>query len=233
MRPYQLQKNCFYFTIPSQVHLKEDMKPIEGILLCFTHSFLSLAGNGLADLPIIRNREQAHELKLTKDDLVFLEETMRKMIQEAEGKARWRNTMLDALLQVLLVYLSRLYVQQCEVPAATTEHSILKKFLKLIGEQHTELHDVAGYAQLLNISPGYLGELAKQQSGKPAIDLIHERLLIEAKRLLFHSEASAKEISFQLGFSDVSYFGRFFKRMTNETPLAFRNNVRKMYHTNG
>jgi AraC family transcriptional activator of pobA len=100
----------------------------------------------------------------------------------------------------------------------------------LVNEHYSEKHDVAAYANMLNMSAGHLGEVIKQQSGKTAIELIHERLTLEAKRLLFHTENSIKEISFELGFEDASYFNRFFKRISEQTPLAYRNDTRKMYH---
>jgi len=68
----------------------------------------------------------------------------------------------------------------------------------------------------------------KTQSGKPAIKHIHERQLLEAKRLLFHANNSLKEIAFDLGFSDASYFNRFFKRETGVTPAEYRADIRKM-----
>ncbi len=68
------------------------------------------------------------------------------------------------------------------------------------------------------------------QSGRPAIKHIHERLVLEARRLLFHTDNSLKEIGFDLGFSDASYFNRFFKRETGVTPAGYRSNIRKMYH---
>lgn len=62
----------------------------------------------------------------------------------------------------------------------------------------------------------------KAQSGKPAIKHVHERLVLEARRLLFYTDQSLKEIAFGLGFSEASYFSRFFKRETDLTPLAYR-----------
>jgi len=83
---------------------------------------------------------------------------------------------------------------------------------------------------MLNISAGHLSEVVKDQSGKSAITHIHERLVLEAKRLLFHTENSIKEVAFQLGFEDASYFNRFFKRITGNTPLDYRSSNREMYH---
>jgi AraC-like DNA-binding protein len=53
---------------------------------------------------------------------------------------------------------------------------------------------------------------------------------LEAKRLLFHSERSIKEIAFELGFEDASYFNRFFKRIAQTTPAVYRSATREMYH---
>ena len=83
---------------------------------------------------------------------------------------------------------------------------------------------------MLNISAGHLSELVKAQSGKPAIKHIHDRLVLEARRLLFHTSKSSKEIAYDLGFSDASYFNRFFKRETAITPNDYRNQIREMYH---
>jgi AraC-like DNA-binding protein len=54
--------------------------------------------------------------------------------------------------------------------------------------------------------------------------------MVEARRLLFHSELSVKEIAFELGFEDASYFNRFFKRLSEQTPAQYRSTVREMYH---
>jgi len=72
--------------------------------------------------------------------------------------------------------------------------------------------------------------VVKEQSGKPAIVHIHERLILEAKRLLYHTDQSIKEIAFNLGFEEASYFNKFFKRLTQQTPLQYRGTIREIYH---
>jgi AraC family transcriptional activator of pobA len=61
----------------------------------------------------------------------------------------------------------------------------------------------------MNVSAGHFSDMVKIKSGKPAIKHIHERIVLEARRLLFHTNNSLKEIAFDLGFSDASYFNRF------------------------
>ncbi len=132
--------------------------------------------------------------------------------------------------KILLIYISRLYEQQNSIVTPQLNRVLLKTYLSKIDEYYTRLHDVAAYAGMMNISAGHLSELVKEQSGKPAIVHIHERIIVEAKRLLFHTDQSVKEISFTLGFEDASYFNRFFKRLALVTPAYYRSSIRKMYH---
>ncbi|MEP6611818.1 MAG: AraC family transcriptional regulator [Mucilaginibacter sp.] len=231
MVPYTLKPDTFYFTVPHQVHLKEKSIPMIGKAVCFTDEFLAIDENeSLRQLPIIKNLHNSHELELTAENIVFIDDLLTAMEVEYTQKYDWSNGMLLAYLRVLLIYLSRLYNEQFRNEEPSADRMLLKRFRQLIDEQYAELHDVAAYASQLNISAGYLGEVIKQQSGKNAIELIHERVVLEAKRLLFHTNLSIKEISWQLGFEDASYFNRFFKRLITETPMQYRKQNRKMYH---
>ena len=136
--------------------------------------------------------------------------------------------MLGAYLTTLITYLSRLYMEHFKETEPVFDKMILKNFHAKINERYRDLHEVGDYASLLNISAGRLSELVKNQSGKPAIKHVHERLVMESRRLLCHTDNSLKEIAFELGFSEASYFNRFFKRETGSTPVEYRTGIRKM-----
>ena len=231
MKPYTLQANTFCFTVPHQVHLKEDAKPFSGFILGFTDEFLALEENSLLrQLPVIQNPDSGHQLFLKDEDVVFIEETLEKIFAENSTHNNWQHSMLTSYMRVLAIYLSRLYTAQFSNSVATPDKLLLKKYLSKIEENYATLHEVSAYADILNISAGHLGEVVKEQSGKPAIMHIHERLILEAKRLLFHTNRSIKEIAYQLGFEDASYFNRFFKRVAGDTPAVYRTATREMYH---
>ena len=137
--------------------------------------------------------------------------------------------MLSAYLTVLLTYLSRLYTEQFTGAEPSADKLLLKTYQAKVEECYRELHEVGAYAALLHISAGHLSEVVKAQSGKPASKHVHERLVLEAKRLLFYTQHSLKEIAFDLGFSDASYFNRFFKREAGATPAEYRATIRKIY----
>jgi len=228
--PYTIKPNTFYFTVPQQVHLKEHAGQMEGLMASFTDEFLQLEENRtLRQLPIIENPSGGHELVLTAADMDFIEDVMRKMLAEFNTDGTWRNQMLTSWLRVLVIYLSRLYTEQFNDSCLTQSYCLLKSFQALIGEHYATQHEVAAYAENLNITPGHLTEVIKQQSGKTAITHIHERLIVEAKRRLLHTELSVKQIADELGFEDAAYFNRFFKRLSNTTPISYREQIREMY----
>ena len=132
-------------------------------------------------------------------------------------------------MQALLIYLSRIYERQYEDSIPAPNVQLLTRFQGCIEAGYKELHDVGAYAKLLNMSASHLNNLVREQSGRSAMEHIHERLVLESKRLLFNTSLSVKEIAFELGFKDDSYFNRFFKRYENATPTAYRANIRQMY----
>lgn len=231
MKPYVLKDNTLYFTTPHQVHLKEEPKPVWGTSISFTREFMTLQQNEhLHKLPIILNPHNGHELMLSQMDAAFLEDILDKLYTEYCNPGQWQQRMLCAYLHVMLTYLSRLYTEQFTDHATTSGRLLLKRYQEKVEELFQQLHEVGDYAALLNISAGHLSEVVKAQSGKPAIAHIHDRIILEARRLLFHTESSVKEIAFDLGFSDASYFGRFFKNETGLTPAGYRTGIRKIYH---
>lgn len=230
MKPYTLQPNTFYFTVPHQIHLKEEAMPMTGMSIGFTEEFLAMEENNfLRQLPIIQNPDNGHEICLTDADVVFIEDMLEKIYQENLANNNWQHSMVMGYMRVLMIYLSRLYTAQFSNTDTVPDRVLLKRYLDRIEENYTEQHEVSAYADMLNISAGHLSEVVKEQSGKPAIAHIHERLILETKRLLFHTDRSVKEIAFKLGFEDASYFNRFFKRIAGDTPLAYRTSIREMY----
>ncbi|MDN5284692.1 MAG: AraC-type DNA-binding protein [Mucilaginibacter sp.] len=227
---YNLSPDNFYFSTPHQVHIKEQAKPFQGINISFSQDFIELEENRLLrNLPIIINPHNGHELKLQPADHDFIHTIINLMLKEYHHQQSWKNAALYAYLHNLLIYLSRLYEQQFAAVEQDTDRLLLRKFTALINDRYLHLHEVAAYAELLHISAGYLTALVKAQSGKTPIQHIHERLMAEAKRLLFHTDHSVKEIAFELGFEDDAYFNRFFKRFEKSTPTTYRKAIREIY----
>lgn len=231
MNSYIPKENAIYFTSPDNIIVKEEFDQLWSTGIAFTPEFLTLNDNGaLSKLPIIENPMSAHELIPNEEDIRFIEDLFTKLNAENNSPGEWQQRMLTAYLGVLLTFLSRLYSEQYPNADHSAETVLLKKYQSEIDEHFRELREVGDYASILHISAGHLSEVVKSQSGKPAIKHIHDRVIMEARRLLFHTEGSLKEIAFDLGFADASYFNRFFKRETGSTPADYRTQIREMYH---
>lgn len=227
MQSYYAKENTLYFTSPNQVIVKEDIGELWSTGIAFTPKFLSYEQT---KLPIIQNPHGGHELQIGEADVVVLEDLLQKIRLEARQPGEWQQRMLAAYLSLLLTFLSRLYTQQYTSTEPSADKLLLQKFQEKIDACFLQHHEVTDYASMLHISAGHLSDLVKMQSGKPAIKHIHDRIVLEARRLLVHTDKSLKDISFDLGFSDASYFNRFFKRETGVTPAGYRLQIREMYH---
>ena len=229
MVPYYLKPDTFYITVPEQVHLAEEVT-LTGTLIFFKRDYFALNNKwGLEDLPVIKNSHKAYELILQFEEVKYIEDLLEKLHAEYEKENLFQQEMLDTYMQALLIYLSRIYECQYENSIPVPNRQLLTRFQECIKVRFKELHEVAAYAKLLNISTSHLNNLVREQSGRSAMEHIHERLVLEGKRLLFNTSMSVKEIAFELGFNDDSYFNRFFKRYENTTPTAYRSNIRQMY----
>lgn len=231
MMPYVLKDDTVYFMGPDQVIVKEEFKELWSTGIAFTSEFLLLQeSTSLNKLPLLQNPQGGHELLLAGSEISFVEDMFHKIRMEAQQPGEWQQRMLAAYLTVLLTYLSRLYTEQYKGNDTSVDKLLLKKFQTMVDDSFHQFHEVSDYASMLHITAGHLSDVVKDHSGKPAIKHIHDRLVMEARRLLFHTNDSLKEIAFSLGFSDASYFNRFFKRETGETPAGYRAKIRKMYH---
>lgn len=101
--------------------------------------------------------------------------------------------------------------------------TITKAFRDLLEGNYTTMKRPAAYAQKLNISTPYLNECVKNATGYSVSNHIQQRIILEAKRLIYHSDKSVKEIATALGYDDYPYFSRMFVKSTGMTALAFRN----------
>jgi len=104
---------------------------------------------------------------------------------------------------------------------------ITKQFRSLLLKSFRVMKNPSNYAESLHISPSYLNEAVKKTTGFSVSYWINQEIVLEAKRILFHTDYSVKEVAEQLGYKDYSYFTRVFTKISGMSPMAFRQNYRK------
>lgn len=150
---------------------------------------------------------------------------------EYKGNTPYRNALIESLLSTILVWVARhmKQVQQASGRPAARAERHFGLFCQLVEESYAKHHPVAYYAQRIGITAAHLNVLCRQTVNQSALELIHERVLLEAKRNLVYTSMTVSAVSYALGFSDPAYFTRFFKRASGLSPKAFRLQAKKLF----
>ncbi|MFN5636399.1 MAG: helix-turn-helix domain-containing protein [Flavobacteriales bacterium] len=173
--------------------------------------------------------EIAEALHLSEKEKQLLFECIVKIQSELkENIDDYSQTIIVSTIELLLNYCNRFYGRQF-ITRKATNRDVLAKVEALL-KQHFSiktlpngLPTVKHLADAVHLSPGYLGDLLKKETGLNAQEHIHHYVIEEAKDILLHSNQSVSEIAFQLGFEYPQYFSRLFKQKTGTTPLEYRN----------
>lgn len=145
---------------------------------------------------------------------------------EMLSKDNLQVEMLQTMLKRLLILSTRLYKeQQTTIPLQNTHLEVVREFSFLVENYFREKHSVAEYAEMLYKSPKTLSNLFAQQGQKTPLQIIQDRIMIEAKRQLRYTERPVQEIADQLGFDEIQSFSRFFKVKEGISPKAFRDKL--------
>lgn len=144
-----------------------------------------------------------------------------KISKAPEGKL-YHPILKDSCNALIGLMISPLLADPDKPHSLTRSEDIMNRFTSLLEDQFAVQKYPKYYADALHLSTAYLNECAKTATGKTISFHIQERIILEAKRLLFHSSKSVKEIACDLGYDDYSYFSRIFSKATGMTALAFR-----------
>lgn len=133
-----------------------------------------------------------------------------------------RTLRAPALAHLLAALLLRLMAQASSRPGAPSGSEAWLAFRALLEAEHTRHHDVAWYAARLGWSTRTLARATRAATGRTPKELVDERVLLEARRLLAHSDLSVASVGEAVGFDDASNFGAWFRLRDGQTPAAFR-----------
>ena len=211
-------------TICKMEHLTDDF---EAYIVVFTPDFLKKGAitAEIIDELLYINQEYAPVFEV--EPLLFT--SLYYKFTGIEKEAGKESPFYLEMIRLYLLQILYDYNRVCEICLLNSQkninrpYQIVYEFRKLVDLKFRELKTVKEYADLLFITPKYLSQCVKEQTGGSAIHIIHKRIVLEAELLLNYSASSIKEIADLLRFDSASHFSRFFKNIKAQSPGQYRN----------
>ena len=215
---YPVKDHSLFFMRPGQVHQHCLKQGSIGYLIAFT------AINEKATSQLLRQATRVNYYSLTAVVYQHIQPLIAYLLEELKNRSQGHAIVIKAVFEALLVKLIRQQDLAALPQALSYEQQRLDEFLTLLETHIQQFKQVSQYATLLNISTFQLNAITKSTVGKTCSLLINEQIILEAKRYLLATTNQVNQIAEHLGYEDVSYFIRFFKKNTNFTPEAYRQN---------
>ena len=217
----RLESWSVYVVFPGQVHLLQRDPTSRGWIVQFTPLALTEKTLPLHELGFIVESKNAF------DEIWVTFQQLQNSLKDVRVYAR---TIAQHYLHILLWKILQMQASNktSEVTTSSTP-GILKRFLSLLDQHLAQTRSVTQYADWLATTPKKLNVLCKKHWGKTALQAVHERLLLEIKRLLMTQSLSHKEIAYHLQFDSPAAFSAFVKKKTGLTPTKLQNELEQIY----
>lgn len=225
-REYSFEGPALVFVPARKLHCLHISEDARGYFLCFSSAFCSseiLQGLKLS----LFYRKSGPVLDIPAEYLPSIHFYVKKINNEIKLQSVHSDDCTRALFQLLLIELSRLTMRD-EVADPDRGQLISQKYLELLETEFKKQPSLDFFAKSLGITTNLLHDKLKQSLGKTPGAILRDRLVTEAKNLLRYSTMSISEISYELNFTEPSYFSRFFKKNTGKTPAEFRSDSAKV-----
>jgi AraC-like DNA-binding protein len=224
-REYHVRGVAFGCILPGQVHSGMALNGVSGWIMCLDTLFVKDEWKEIFETVLISGNPVVVPDEGMLCDLRFCFSLLDRKIHSSNHPFV-RHTVC-ALATSLAGIIAELYRQHQPATLNRRLTGITLRFKTLIVAHLKTVKSPAQYASLLNLSPAYLNEAVRKTTGFPAGYWIQDAVTLEAKRLLFYTAKSIKEIAFELGYDDPAYFTRLFTKLSGMSPTLFRANYHK------
>lgn len=213
---YEISENNILCILPSQVHSVLEYNACSWLLI--------------VDKLLVKDEDEdifkkyatkKNKLELSNDEFKELNTLISLINKRINTK---KQAITNDLISVYISIIADAYQKEFPISALNRFTTITSQFELLLSKNYITLKRPADYAKKLNISVSYLNECINNTTGLSVSYHIQQHIVLEAKRLLFHSNKSVKEIAAELGYKDYAYFSRMFSKVTGITASAFRKN---------
>lgn len=224
---YELEKGCIFVVFPGQIihviSISNDIKSL--CIACSMDMMNDLMSQVKDSLQLFQHAKQSPFPKRDDEDFEQIKKSFRHIQEKIKVTKdnRYHYQIIKNLVISTAFECLDILTEKCIEPQGSNrKKALFNAFLQKVEEEHRQNHSVKHYADELFVTPKYLSTVIEEMSGKGAKQWIDEYIALDAKVLLQSTEKDIQEICEELNFPDVSFFGKFFKRMTGMSPKAFR-----------
>ncbi|GAA4339170.1 4-hydroxyphenylacetate catabolism regulatory protein HpaA [Mucilaginibacter gynuensis] len=232
MCDYSFQENTLFAFYPYQPFMFLPKGPFMGIAIQFHHDFFciyrhhkEIANNGL----LFNNVYEQPFVCINKSCKNTILNLIQQIANELKEEEFRKDEVLVSYVKILLVMATRIKLEQQTLQDADNANSkqrfLIQNLKNAIEDNFRLKHSASDYADILNLTPVSLARITKSHFNKTPSDLITERIIIEAKRELYLTDKTIKEIAWELGYEDEYYFSRVFKGKTDISPQFYRDTI--------
>lgn len=206
--------------------------PLEGICIQFHPDFfcIDIHASDIGCQGLLFNNPFYNTIfKCNDNDFINFCKIAKQMEDELQNISFASLQMISSLLKIILISSVRLKLKEQNETTKTHLPEIAKKIEQLVNTNFINNHSLDFYCQALNVSKSTLNRQCKMFFGVSIQQILFNKLISQAKKKLFITDFSIKQISIELGFEDPLYFSRFFKKQTGVSPIKFRKNLKKVF----
>lgn len=227
---YDIKPGRVFMLAPGQAHTWTLSDDINGYIFFHTKEFydLNFSAEKAGNYPFFCSLRNSPLIVLKKAVQKKIDSLFSEIVKEYHQQELMKFKKIFSLVNILYIDLSREYLPQKMRDSQNLAYlTRVQQLEELINKNFVEIKSPGQYARMMYVSEKHLNRMVKVSLNKTTSDVITERIILEAKRLLVFSQKSIAEIVTALGYTDSAYFFRFFKKKTGFTPTAFQEQFRR------
>jgi len=225
---YSVSEGSIFFLSPGQVHSWELSPDTDGYIFFFSQPYYEMhyVNQKLKNFPFFNSPSFPRKLQLQSEELVDMIRLFEAIGSEHESQNVMKESFILSLITQIYIQSVREFSKDDEKTSATSVSYFkhYQDFENLLEESFTFQKSISYYASQLNISAKHLNRITQTVMQKTASEIITERVILEAKRMLIYLDEGLVEIAFRLGYEEYSYFARMFRKNSGITPSQFIKN---------
>lgn len=229
---FEVKPHTVFFMSPGQVHDFQLSQDATGYTINFSSEFFSLQLANkkiLHEIPVYKLESPIPAVYMDSQQAASLQPLIDDIGAEYEAEQHGYQDVLRSYLAVFLLKASRFAEPVANAEPAMRNLMLARRFKGLLEQNFRTVVEVDDYARMLRVTERALNEATRRALGGTANKLIRDRVMLEAKRLLLHSDTPISQIADQLAFEDPAYFSRCFKKHTGRSPVEYRQALASLH----